>query len=143
MAEGQHRSRVTAPSVRPRRGQSLWQSCIEQLAQELPEQQFNTWIKPLSATVADDLSKVTIYVGNRFKLDWIRAQYSARIAATLEKMVGQPVLPRVSARSRETIAKISTCIGHSGRNASRRGTRRIWAKTRSCRSAQEPPQRRH
>ncbi len=30
-------------------GQSLWQSCVDQLAQELPEQQFNTWIKPLTA----------------------------------------------------------------------------------------------
>ena len=25
-------------------GPSLWQACVEQLAQELPEQQFNTWI---------------------------------------------------------------------------------------------------
>jgi chromosomal replication initiation ATPase DnaA len=30
-------------------GDSLWQACIDQLAQELPEQQFNTWIKPLVA----------------------------------------------------------------------------------------------
>ena len=64
-------------------GQSLWQSCIDQLAQELPEQQFNTWIKPLSAQVLEDFSKVTIFVANRFKLDWVRAQYSARIAALL------------------------------------------------------------
>ena len=48
----------------------LWQACIDQLAQELPEQQFQTWIKPLSAQVADDLSKVTIFVANRFKMDW-------------------------------------------------------------------------
>ena len=49
-------------------GQSLWQSCVDQLAQELPEQQFNTWIKPLVAQVSDDLTKVTILVANRFKL---------------------------------------------------------------------------
>jgi chromosomal replication initiator protein len=53
-------------------GQSLWQSCVDQLAQELPEQQFNTWIKPLSAQVQEDFSKVTIFVANRFKLDWVR-----------------------------------------------------------------------
>jgi chromosomal replication initiator protein len=74
---------------------------MEQLAQELPEQQFNTWIKPLSATVADDLSRVTIHVGNRFKLDWIRAQYSTRIAATLEKLVGQPVFLELALAARE------------------------------------------
>jgi hypothetical protein len=27
-------------------GQGLWQACVEQLSQDLPEQQFNTWIKP-------------------------------------------------------------------------------------------------
>ena len=38
-------------------GQALWQSCIDLLAQELPEQQFNTWIKPLQASVSEDFSK--------------------------------------------------------------------------------------
>ena len=54
--------------------EGLWQSCVNQLAQELPEQQFNTWIRPLVVNVVPALSKVTIHVGNRFKLDWIRAQ---------------------------------------------------------------------
>ena len=67
-------------------GQSLWQSCTELLAQELPEQQFNTWIKPLIAEVSDDFSRLTIFVANRFKLDWIRAQYAGRIAALLESL---------------------------------------------------------
>jgi chromosomal replication initiator protein len=61
------------------------------LAQELPEQQFNTWIKPLIANVAVDFSKVVILVGNRFKLDWIRAQYASRIAALLTQLYGQDV----------------------------------------------------
>ena len=86
-------------------GQSLWQACIEQLAQEMPEQQFNTWIKPLSAVVLDDLSKVTIFVGNRFKLDWIRAQYSGRIAGTLEKIYGQSVTLELALAPRETIIR--------------------------------------
>ena len=51
-------------------GDSLWQACVDQLAQELSEQQFNTWIKPLTAKVTDDLSRVTVFVANRFKLDW-------------------------------------------------------------------------
>ena len=72
-------------------GHSLWQACAEQLAQELPEQQFNTWIKPLVAQVNDDFSKVTLFVANRFKLDWIRAQYVGRISALLEKLYGQSI----------------------------------------------------
>ena len=70
---------------------SLWMLCLQQLAQELPEQQFNTWIKPLKVDVAMDGSKVIIWIANRFKLDWIRAQYLQHITALLEKFNGQPI----------------------------------------------------
>ena len=86
-------------------GQSLWQSCVDQLAQELPEQQFNTWIKPLSAQVSDDLSKVTIFIANRFKLDWIRAQYGSRIASLLGKLSGQSVQIELALAPREVVVK--------------------------------------
>ncbi|MES2945949.1 MAG: chromosomal replication initiator protein DnaA, partial [Pseudomonadota bacterium] len=84
---------------------SLWQTCVDQLAQELPEQQFNTWIRPLVADVAEDLSKVTIQVGNRFKLDWIRAQYAARITAMLEKISGYGVQLELTVAQREVPVK--------------------------------------
>ncbi len=86
-------------------GKTLWQTCIDQLAQELPEQQFNTWIKPLSAQVAEDLCKVTIFVANRFKLDWIRNQYSNRISGLLEKFSGQSVRVELALTPREIPAK--------------------------------------
>ena len=103
MTEGQYanRSGLTGQGV----AQSLWQSCVDQLAQELPEQQFNTWIKPLSAEVTDDLSKVTIFVANRFKLDWIRAQYSNRISSLLGKSSGQSVQVELALAPREPVAK--------------------------------------
>ncbi|MCX7249785.1 MAG: chromosomal replication initiator protein DnaA [Burkholderiales bacterium] len=89
-------------------GQNLWQSCVDQLAQELPEQQFNTWIKPLSAEVANDLTKVTIFVANRFKLDWIRAQYSGRISSLLSRFSGQPIQMELALAPREVIARNSS-----------------------------------
>ncbi len=85
--------------------QGLWQTCVDHLAQELPEQQFNTWIKPLVADVSQDLSKVTIQVGNRFKLDWVRAQYAARISALLEKVSGHSVVLELALAPRELPAK--------------------------------------
>lgn len=87
-------------------GHSLWQACVDQLAQELPEQQFNTWIKPLSASLADDYSRLTLYVVNRFKLDWIRTQYSKRIAALLEKIYGQPITLELAITPREATAAV-------------------------------------
>jgi chromosomal replication initiator protein len=86
-------------------GDSLWQSCMDQLAQELPEQQFNTWIKPLQAHVSDDLSRVVITVGNRFKLDWIRAQYAKRMATVLQQLSGHPVDIELSISSKESVSR--------------------------------------
>ena len=84
-------SSLPSDGASPASGDGLWQSCVDQLAQELPEQQFNTWIKPLRATVSSDLSKVVVLVGNRFKLDWVRAQYASRIVALLQQFFGQPI----------------------------------------------------
>ncbi len=86
-------------------GQSLWQACLDQLAQEVPEQQFGTWIKPLAATVSEDLSKLTLHIANRFKMDWIRTQYAGRIARTLESIYGQPVQLELALTPRESPVK--------------------------------------
>src|SRR5689334_12185702 len=99
MSEGQHNSLAANASLGA--GDSLWQACMDQLAQELPEQQFNTWIKPLVAQVSDDFSRVTIFVANRFKLDWVRAQYAGRISSLLEKLYGQPVQLELALALRE------------------------------------------
>ena len=103
MTEESHRSPTGLPGADA--GQGLWQACVEQLAQDLPEQQFNTWIKPLVAQVAEDFSKVTLLVGNRFKLDWIRAQYAGRIAALLESLYGQSVTLELALAQRESVAR--------------------------------------
>ena len=73
----------------------LWQRGCERLASELPEQQFNTWIRPLPAADVDPPdgagTKVSVRVPNRFKLDWIRTQYAGRIEAVLSDLAGHPV----------------------------------------------------
>ena len=87
------------------RGGDMWKSCVDSLSQELPEQQFNTWIRPLVVVVAPDLSKVTVQVGNRFKLDWVRAQYAARIAALFEKVAGRRIPVELALAPREAAAR--------------------------------------
>src|SRR5215216_2752607 len=103
MSEGQHNGMAAGAALNA--GDSLWQACIDQLAQELPEQQFNTWIKPLVAQVNEDFSKVTIFVANRFKLDWVRAQYASRITAMLEKLYGQSIPLELALTQREAVAR--------------------------------------
>jgi chromosomal replication initiator protein len=72
----------------------LWQRGCAQLAAELPEQQFNTWIRPLppaDVAIDDNAAVVSLRVPNRFKLDWIRSQYGARIEGVLTGLAGRPV----------------------------------------------------
>ncbi|MBS7808746.1 chromosomal replication initiator protein DnaA [Variovorax sp. PCZ-1] len=93
----------------------LWPRCLAVLAQELPEQQFVTWIKPLQAVVSPDLSKLTVLVANRFKLDWVRAQYAGKIAATAEKLCreagGASIALELALAPRESQAKSSISSG--------------------------------
>ena len=79
----------------------LWLACVERLAQDMPEQQFNTWIRPLTARVADDLTRVTVLVGNRFKMDWVRTQYAARITAVLSELAENEVVVELALAPRE------------------------------------------
>ena len=83
----------------------LWAACVERLAQELPPQQINTWIRPLVARVADDGARVTLAVANRFKLDWVRAQYAGKISAALQAIAGQPVTLELVLAPREAGAR--------------------------------------
>jgi chromosomal replication initiator protein len=73
----------------------LWQAGCERLAAQLPEQQFNTWIRPLppAQVVSDDADGMVLCLRapNRFKLDWIRSQYAGRIEEALTEVAGRPV----------------------------------------------------
>lgn len=58
----------------------FWQQCSTLLEQELPSQQYLTWIKPLSLLEFDtEANTVRIAAPNRFKLDWVKSQFSGRI----------------------------------------------------------------
>ena len=56
---------------------TLWNQCIRVLQAELPEQQFNTWIRPLQAV--DDGPVLRLLAPNRFVIDWVRDHYMPRI----------------------------------------------------------------
>jgi len=61
---------------------TLWQQCLSQLENELPEQQFNTWIRPLHAI--EKAESLTLLAPNRFVLDWVNEHFLENI----QKVVG-------------------------------------------------------
>ena len=55
--------------------QNLWDACLRRLEQELPAQQFNTWIRPLSPDTGAPSDTLTLTAPNRFVLASSRAVY--------------------------------------------------------------------
>ncbi|HWH83969.1 MAG TPA: chromosomal replication initiator protein DnaA [Burkholderiaceae bacterium] len=101
----------------------LWQRGCERLAAELPEQQFNTWIRPLAAAEVTDQGAtgavVTLRVPNRFKLDWIRNQYAGRIETLLGELAGKPVRLDIALQARDAVAAPSLAAVANGSTAPR------------------------
>ncbi|HEY0962401.1 MAG TPA: chromosomal replication initiator protein DnaA [Pseudomonadales bacterium] len=69
---------------------ATWQKCVHCLKDELPSQQFNTWIRPIRVVVegADTLHLLT---PNRFVQDWVREHFLGRIQELLTELtLGSP-----------------------------------------------------
>ena len=82
--------------------QNLWESCLRRLEQELPAQQFNTWIRPLAPeSGASDM--LVLAAPNRFVLELVRERFAARIERLVTEACGRETgLRLILARSAET-----------------------------------------
>ena len=60
---------------------SLWTRCMGALEAELPEQQFNTWVRPLQAM--EGRGALKLLAPNRFVVDWVNANLLPRIGELL------------------------------------------------------------
>src|SRR5690606_35478359 len=70
----------------------FWQACVRQLEQELPPQQISAWIRPLVPLEFDEgLAVLRIAAPNRFKLDWVRKNFSSRIEPLASDWFSQAV----------------------------------------------------
>ena len=67
---------------------SLWQQCTARLEQELPEQEINTWIRPLQ--IQDDSECLRILAPNRFVLEWVQEHYLQRISELAIELSSDP-----------------------------------------------------
>lgn len=64
----------------------IWQQCIDRLQDELPSQQFNTWIRPLQASEQGE--QIHLYAPNRFIKDFVADKFSQRINELLAELQG-------------------------------------------------------
>ena len=64
-------------------GRSAWQKCLDQLQNELSSKQFNTWIRPLHASLEDD--RLRLMAPNRYVKNQVRMAYLERICELLDQ----------------------------------------------------------
>ncbi len=76
--------------------QQFWAVCLSRFEQELPAQQFQTWIKGLRIGQSNDASSLALVAPNRFVLQWVRERYVSRIEAIGLEYFSQPVSVRLS-----------------------------------------------
>ena len=87
----------------------FWSPCLSRLEAELPQQQFNTWIRALSASPAADPRSLELLAPNRFVLQWVRERYLRRIEEIGTELFGEPV-------------QVSLAIGGSAKAAAPRAS---------------------
>lgn len=85
----------------------LWQQCVELLRDELPAQQFNTWIRPLQVEAEGD--ELRVYAPNRFVLDWVNEKYLSRLLELLAERAGGlvPALSLLIGSKRTAAARVA------------------------------------
>lgn len=70
----------------------FWQSCVNRLEQEVPPQQMNAWIRPLVPLAYDESSsRLRVCAPNRFKLDWVRKNFTNQIERFASEWYKRPV----------------------------------------------------
>ncbi|MGH8709076.1 MAG: chromosomal replication initiator protein DnaA [Burkholderiales bacterium] len=88
--------------------QNLWESCLRRLEQELPAQQFNTWIRPLAPESGAGNDTLVLAAPNRFVLELVRERFAARIERLVTEACGRETgLRLVLAQGAEAVARVA------------------------------------
>jgi len=69
--------------------ESLWNRCLRVLESEIPEQQFNTWVRPLQAIERD--GELRLLAPNRYVIEWLGQNSLPRIKELVRSFADDPV----------------------------------------------------
>ncbi|TRW48751.1 chromosomal replication initiator protein DnaA [Aliidiomarina halalkaliphila] len=95
----------------------LWQECAARLQNELPAQQFSTWIRPLQADFENNT--LFLYAPNTYVMDWVKDKYLKQIITFL-RAEGGDHSPNVELRvggARKVSASSTAAQGVNGATA--------------------------
>jgi chromosomal replication initiator protein len=98
--------------------QTLWDACLRRLEQELPAQQFNTWIRPLAPEPGTASDTLILTAPNRFVLELVRERFASRIERLATETCGHALGVRlVLARGAEPAVRAAQPAARSGAEA--------------------------
>src|SRR3990167_7347964 len=73
---------------------TIWDKCFNYLRDEIPQQKFNTWLRPLHAEM--NKNTLTLLAPNQFVLDWVNEHFLAKITDTLRELCeGEPPIVKL------------------------------------------------
>ncbi len=119
------RSTDNSPQFSP-----LWTQILERLERELPEQQVNTWLRPLQAL--DTEQGLKLLAPNRYAVDWVQSNAANRITGLVQEIGGATVLWKIEVGARplavsppppEPSASLPRRNGRGSETAAQIGTR--------------------
>jgi chromosomal replication initiator protein len=99
---------------------SLWNQCLHRLEAELPEQHFNTWIRPLQAVQEGETLR--LLAPNRYVVDWVNQNCAERIGELVEQLVPSPspqVVLEIGSRRSAPATATPDAAATSGSDAAR------------------------
>src|SRR5262245_4836027 len=88
----------------------LWNQILTRLEHEIPEQQVNTWLRPLQAVRED--GALRLLAPNRFAVDWVQSHAAPRIHALLRDGQNEDLALVVEIGSRSNGA-VAQANGHA------------------------------
>lgn len=84
--------------------QRAWEQCLGQLREEMPAQQFNTWIQPLQLDADLTAEGVRLIAPNRFVQDWVNDKFIDRIRELYLGVCGNTLgAAQISVTARESV----------------------------------------
>ena len=107
--------------------ESLWNRCLRVLESELPEQQFNTWVRPLQAIERD--GELKLLAPNRYVIEWLGQNSLPRIKELIRAFAEEPAPELVlDVGTRAGVAAPVVAVvngGHTAANGATTRTRRL------------------
>jgi chromosomal replication initiator protein len=106
--------------------ESLWNRCLRVLESELPEQQFNTWVRPLQAIERD--GELKLLAPNRYVIEWLGQNSLPRIKELIRAFAEEPapeLVLDVGTRAGVAAPAVAVNGSHSAANGAAARTRRL------------------